>query len=82
MTQVQSIEGLFSHAFGCVGLHNGKEVRDEGYMEGVWRKGVSKNRLYEVSAAKIPSTKLCEVFWDFVAVSSPLWLTIARTVHE
>ena len=39
-------------------------------MEGVWRKGVSKNRLYEVSASKIPSTKLCEGFWDFVAVSS------------
>ena len=40
-------------------------------MEGVWRKGVSKNRLYEVSASKIPSTKFCEGFWDFVAVSSP-----------
>ena len=40
-------------------------------MEGVWRKGVSKNRLYEVSAPKIPSTKFCEGFWDFVAVSSP-----------
>ena len=40
-------------------------------MEGVWRKGVSKNRLYEVSASKIPSTKFCEGFWDFVAVRSP-----------
>ena len=39
-------------------------------MEGVWRKGVSKTRLYEVSASKIPSAKSCEGFWDFVAVSS------------
>ena len=39
-------------------------------MEGVWRKGVSKNRLYEVSASKTPSTKFCEGFWDFIAVSS------------
>ena len=31
----------------------------------------SANRLYEVSASKIPSTKFCEGFWDFVAVSSP-----------
>ena len=29
------------------------------------------NRLYAVSASKIPSTKFCEGFWDFVAVSSP-----------
>ena len=36
-------------------------------------KGVRKNHLYEVSASKIqvPSTKFCEGFWDFVAVSSP-----------
>ena len=40
-------------------------------MEGAWRKGVSKNRLYEVSTSKKTSTKFCEGFWDFVAVSSP-----------
>ena len=34
-------------------------------------KGGQQNRLYEVSASKIPSTKFCEGFWDFVAVSSP-----------
>ena len=34
-------------------------------------KGGQQNRLYEVSASKTPSTKFCEGFWDFVAVSSP-----------
>ena len=34
-------------------------------------KGDQQKRLYEVSASKIPSTKFCEGFWDFVAVSSP-----------
>ena len=43
----------------------------EGSTEGAWRKGVSQNRLYEVSASKIPSTKFYEGFWDFVAVSFP-----------
>ena len=39
---------------------------------------VSKNHLYnliyiiyEVSASKVPSTKFCEGFWDFVALSFP-----------
>ena len=38
---------------------------------GCVEKGGQQNRLYEVSASKIPSTKFCEGFWDFVAVSSP-----------
>ena len=37
------------------------------------------NRLYAVSASKIPSTKYCEGFWDFVAVSSP---TGPRAFHD
>ena len=37
----------------------------------MWRKGFSKMCLYEVSASKIPSTKFCEGFWVFVAVSFP-----------
>ena len=41
-------------------------------------KEVSKNRLYEVSASKIPSTKFCEGFWNFVAVSS----TTGPPFHE
>ena len=27
------------------------DVKNEGLMEGVWRKGVSKHRVYEVRAA-------------------------------
>ena len=48
-------------------------------MEGVWRKGVSKSHLREVSASKMPSTKFCEGLLDFVAINSPKWPTIQKT---
>ena len=43
----------------------------EGSTEGVWRKGVNQNRLDEVKASNIHSTKFYEGFWDLVAVSFP-----------
>ena len=33
--------------------------------------GQQKSLIYLYSASKIPSTKFCEGFWNFVAVSSP-----------
>ena len=44
----------------------------EGSLKAKWRVcGERGSAKIAVSASKIPSTKFCEGFWDFVAVSSP-----------